>query len=264
MSDANYDDTADKAATTDEEGGQTTNYLEEIQGFRCECGIISWMPIWELILDTMEYSCAIPCIMIPNCCAAGDEDEKCDGSLNRCCFCIPCIDLRLGIRIFGLLSMVTAIERFIAGVNLLSVQWFWGITYMGVAFVSFWLAYLLWVGSSKVDNDKLAISLNITGWLIITMTGIGIFQMITAPKGTYSFGTFLIQVLVVFGVGFTFIANHVTKLFRKIRKGGDDVDAWREDAETLAWHGCPFCRTGEESPGEVEVTGTDGPVVNQA
>merc|ERR1712093_444766 len=123
---------------------------------------------------------------------------------------------------------------------------------MGSAFAGFWLAYLQWQGASFVDNDRLAISLNIIAWLICVGVGTAVFQVITYPD-YYTFGDLIIKGLVGVGCGFAFMANHVVKLFRKINEGGDDVDAWKEDASTLPWFGCPVCRS-EAAPGEVEVT----------
>lgn len=253
--DQNYDETADKAAVgePDVEGGMHVPTMDEIRGFRCDC-CISWMPLWELCLDTMEYAFAIPCVFIPNCCAAGDDDEKCDGSLNRCCFCIPCIDLRLGVRIVSFLAMISAIGAFTTSLDWFNAGfWFWGVYGMGIAVTIFWLTYLEWMGASFADNDYLAISLNIQAWLIMLGVGSAIFQMITNPD-QYSFGDFIMKALITNTLGYLFMANHVVKLYRKINEGGEDVDAWKEDASTLPWFGCPFCRSAPAQAGEVEVT----------
>lgn len=240
------------------------------ENFTCGC-LFNWFWFWEnIILNFFEQTLGrLLCQLCQG-----------DGKLNQFLYLIP-LDLRTTVRFFSLLGAVQFAVCIKWGVDYLETWWFWGIAYIAVGGFGFWMCWMWWRGASHCMYPTLVFSLNIMAWLLISMIGMAVYQ--TAFLGTtsvtvtyggqtrtydcgsacdpFTFGDFLIKLIVVFCIGFLFGTAHVVKLAVLIRGKLDDgyspfaegegngseaqVKAWEENAKTLAFHGCPFIGQGE-------------------
>jgi len=195
-------------------------------------------------------------------------------------YLIP-LDLRTTVRFFSLLGAVQFAVCIKWGVDYLDAWWFWGIGYITVGGFGFWMCWMWWRGASHCMYPTLVFSLNIMAWLLVAMISMVVYQ--TAFLGTsvtftdaagntydtdpFTLGDLIIKLIVVFFVGFLFGTAHVVKLAVLIRgeDGGNDpyeegdgfgskaqVEAWKENAKTLAFHGCPFIGQGEGAGGDTK------------
>lgn len=268
----------DKAATDVESGAATasTDAARECiinpcdEKFTCGC-CINWFWFWEnIILNFFEQTLGR---LICQICQG-------NGKLNMFLYLIP-LDLRTTVRFFSLLGAVQFAVCIKWGVDYLDAWWFWGIGYITVGGFGFWMCWMWWRGASHCMYPTLVFSLNIMAWLLVAMISMAVYQ--TAFLGTsvtftdaagntydtdpFTLGDLIIKLIVVFFVGFLFGTAHVVKLAVLIRgeDGGNDpyqegdgfgskaqVEAWKENAKTLAFHGCPFIGQGEGAGGDTK------------
>lgn len=240
------DATPDKAAVTPDaanagnDGGDAGSKphiptMAEIENFRCDCLIDKvfeggWLAAWRVVLATIE----------------GVKE------ITGCCVCINQIDLRLTVRIWGMWTLISAALGIIQFVlPMLDISFIWFIYYAGFYVVWTWMGYLLWMGASFNDADKIAIALNVQGWMIILSLGMGLFFVLTTGA---DFGGYIVNGIVMSCL-YMFYASHIVKYLDIIdgkATKSDNLDPdtlnadWKADAEKLHFTGC--CCGGGSAP----------------
>jgi len=227
---------ADKAATADD-GGAAVHVptADDIKNFRCDCLIDKvmeggWLALWRLILGILESA-----VEVTGCCIRGDK-------LN--CLWSYGFDLRLTVRIWGISSIISGVQGVLMAIDWISLSFIWGIYWLGNYAALLWMGYLLWMGGSFNDADKIAIALNIQGWLITLSIGMGLFFVLTTEG--VDFGWW-IQNAIIGSLVNAFLTSHIVKYLDIIDgkvESSDLLDPvakkaeWDADAAELHFTGC--------------------------